>query len=76
MLKKIQILLFLILCFQIKAQNNDTIPKNNPIENNQKHQEKNKFITSIKNLIYRKKTTHKNTTPKENIQIKPFDYDE
>lgn len=75
MLKKIQILLFLILCFQIKAQNNDTIPKNNLIEKNQKPQEKNKFITSIKNLIYRKKTTHKNTTPKENIQIKPFDYE-
>ena len=53
MLKKFYILLFLILCLQTKAQNNDTIPKKNPIENNREPQ-KNKFIKSIEKLLYKK----------------------
>ena len=69
MLKKFYILLFLILCLQTKAQNNDTIPKKNPIENNQKPK-KNKFIKSIEKLLYKKP----NQKPSNQKEIKNFHF--
>lgn len=65
MLKKFHIVLVLILCFQTEAQNNDTLPKVNLIENSQKTPKKNNFFKSIEKIIFKKKSPQKPTVHKE-----------
>lgn len=64
----------MILCLQTKAQNSDTIPKVNSVENNQKPQKKNNFFKSIENLVFKKKSTQKPTTVKEINKVETINY--
>lgn len=64
----------MILCLQTKAQNSDTIPKVNAVENNQKPQKKNNFFKSIENLVFKKKSTQKPTTVKEINKVETINY--
>jgi len=58
------------LCFQLRAQNQDSISKP---EINNNEVKKNNFFKSIERLIIKKKP-QKTTTPKSDLQIKSFDY--
>lgn len=60
LINKLYILFFLILCFQLKAQNQDSISKPQTFENIESYSKKNKFTKSIHKLIFKNKTKQSN----------------
>lgn len=73
MQKKIYILCFLILCFKIYAQDQDTINKSSVIENIEQYSKKSKFFKSFHKLVF-KDRSKKTPSLKANEIIKKINY--